>query len=205
LSHNQAHRHAISKQEIMDLPIKKYSGSIHVIDSDAKMHAAVLALGSEKVLGFDTETRPSFKVGESYPPALIQLASRDGVYIFQLSYIRAYEALADILGDEKRLKAGIAVADDIKKLKSLIAFEPEGFVELAGLAVKAGIKHAGIRGLAALLFGCRISKGTKCSRWDSPTLTREQIVYAATDAWVCREIYFELRKRNKGSDHLSHG
>ena len=191
------HRHAISKKEIMDLPIKKYTGSIHVIDSDAKMRAAVLALGRENVLGFDTETRPSFKVGESYPPSLIQFASRDGVYIFQLSHIRAYEGLADILGDEKRVKAGIAVADDIKKLRSLFAFNPEGFIELAGLAVSAGIKHAGIRGLAALLFGYRISKSTKCSRWDTPMLTREQIVYAATDAWICREIYFELRKRNR--------
>ena len=191
------HRHAISKKEIMDLPIKKYTGSIHVIDSDAKMRAAVLALGRENVLGFDTETRPSFKVGESYPPSLIQFASRDGVYIFQLSHIRAYEGLADILGDEKRVKAGIAVADDIKKLISLFAFNPEGFIELAGLAVSAGIKHAGIRGLAALLFGYRISKSTKCSRWDTPMLTREQIVYAATDAWICREIYFELRKRNR--------
>jgi len=197
LSHNPAHIHSISKKEIMDLPIKKYTGDIHVIDSDAKMPAAVLALGREKVLGFDTETRPSFKVGESYPPSLIQLASRDGAYIFQLSHIRAYDGLVDILGDEKRVKVGIAVADDIKKLKSLFAFEPEGFIELAGLAVTAGIKHAGIRGLAALLFGCRISKSTKCSRWDTPILTREQIVYAATDAWICREIYFELRKRNK--------
>ena len=197
MSHNPAHIHSISKKEIMDLPIKKYTGDIHVIDSDAKMPAAVLALGREKVLGFDTETRPSFKVGESYPPSLIQLASRDGAYIFQLSHIRAYDGLVDILGDEKRVKVGIAVADDIKKLKSLFAFEPEGFIELAGLAVTAGIKHAGIRGLAALLFGCRISKSTKCSRWDTPILTREQIVYAATDAWICREIYFELRKRNK--------
>jgi len=188
----------------MDLPIKKYTGSIHVIDSDAKMHAAVLALGREKVLGFDTETRPSFKVGESYPPSLIQLASRDGVYIFQLSHIRAYEGLADILGDDNRVKAGIAVADDIKKLRDLFAFDPEGFIELAGLAVSAGIKHAGIRGLAALLFGCRISKSTKCSRWDAPMLKSEQIVYAATDAWICREIYFELRKRNRGGGHLNH-
>ena len=199
------HRNAVSKKEIMDLPIKKYTGSIHVIDSDAKTRAAVLALGSERVLGFDTETRPAFKVGESYLPSLIQLASRDEVYIFQLSHIRAYEPLADILGDHKRVKAGIAVADDIKKLQNLFDFDPSGFIELAGLAATAGIKHAGIRGLAAFLFGCRISKSTKCSRWDAPTLTREQIVYAATDAWICREIYFELRKRNRDSDHLNHG
>ena len=180
----------------MALPLRSYTGSIHVVDSDTKMGAAVQALGSEKVLGFDTETRPAFKIGESYPPSLIQLAARDGVYIFQLRHIRSYEPLVDILGDHRRLKAGIAVADDIKKLRDLFPLEPSGFIELAGLAARAGIKHAGVRSLAALLFGCRISKGTKCSRWDAPALTRDQIVYAATDAWICREIYFALMGRS---------
>jgi ribonuclease D len=185
-------RHGISKNEINVLPLKSYTGSIHVIDSDAKMSVAVRALGSEKVLGFDTETKPAFKKGESYSTSLIQLAASDGVYIFQLRHINSYEPLAGILADKKVLKAGIAVDDDIKKLNNVFSLEPSGFIELAGLAARAGIKNAGLRGLAALLFGFRISKQTRCSRWDAPTLVHAQIVYAATDAWICREIYFAL-------------
>ena len=190
------HRHTISKNEINTLPLKHYTGSIHVIDSDTKMNAAARSLGSEKVLGFDTETRPAFKKGESYSPSLIQLAASDGVYIFQIRHINSYKPLAGILADKKVLKAGIAVMDDIKKLTDVLPFEPLGFVELAGLAARSGIKNAGLRGLAALLFGFRISKQTQCSRWDAPTLRPAQIVYAATDAWICREIYFALMRKS---------
>ena len=160
------------------------------------MRAAVRSLGREKVLGFDTETRPAFKKGESYPPSLLQLAAGDGVYIFQIGRINSHKPLAGILADQNVLKTGIRVSDDIKKLNDVLPFEPSGFIELAGMAAKAGIKNAGIRGLAALLFGFRISKQTRCSRWDAPTLAHAQIVYAATDAWICREIYFALLGKN---------
>ena len=156
------------------------------------MMAAARSLGREKVLGFDTETRPAFKKGESYPPSLIQLASADAVYIFQIRRINSHKPLAGILADRNVLKTGIGVAEDIKKLNDILPFEPSGFIGLAGMAAKAGIKNAGLRGLAALLFGFRISKQTQCSRWDAPALARAQIVYAATDAWICREIYFAL-------------
>jgi len=185
-------RHSISKKEISVLPLKHYTGPIHVIDSDVKMRAAMRSLGREKVLGFDTETRPAFKKGESYLPSLLQLAVSDGVYIFQIGRINSHKPLAGILADRNVLKTGISVSDDIKKLNDVLPFKPSGFIELASMAAKAGIKNAGIRGLAALLFGFRISKQTQCSRWDAPTLAHAQIVYAATDAWICREIYFTL-------------
>ena len=193
MPHHTLHRHAISKAEISALPLRSYAGHIHVIDSDAKMSSAVQVLGGEEVLGFDTETRPAFKVGESYPPALVQLAGNDSVYIFQLRHINSYEGLAGILADKNVLKAGIAVRDDINKLGTVFSFEPAGFIELAGLRARLGIKNAGLRGLAALLFGFKISKSARTSRWDAPKLTHEQIVYAATDAWICREIYFALQ------------
>lgn len=195
MHHNPLHRHTISKDEINVLPRRSYEGHIHVVDSDAKMRAAVQALGGESLLGFDTETRPSFKVGESYPPALVQLAGRDNVYVFQLCHITSYGPLAAIMADKKVLKAGIAVRDDIIKLGTVFTFKPAGFVELADMGKKLGIKNAGLRGLAALLFGFRISKSAKISRWDSPKLTHEQIVYAATDAWICREVYSALKAR----------
>lgn len=195
MHHHTSHRHSISKEEISALPLKSYEGQIHLVDSDARMHDAVRALASEKTLGFDTETRPAFKAGESYPPALIQLAGSDSVYIFQMRHIASYGPLAGILSDKNIVKAGIAVRDDIIKLGTIFTYKPAGFIELADSSAKLGIKNAGIRGLAALLFGFRISKHVKTSRWDSPKLTHEQIVYAATDAWICREIYFALLAR----------
>ena len=192
MSVHTSQRHSISKKEINALPLKHYTGSIQVIDSDAKMRVAARSLSREKVLGFDTETRPAFKKGESYPPSLIQLAAADNVYIFQIGRINSHKPLAGILADRFVLKTGIGVSEDIKKLKQILPFEPSGFIGLAGMAAKAGIKNAGLRGLAALLFGFRISKQTQCSRWDAPALTRAQIIYAATDAWICREIYFTL-------------
>ena len=198
VTHHTLHRHAISKAEISALPLRSYAGHIHMVDSDAKMHAAVRSLGNEEILGFDTETRPAFKVGESYPPALVQLAGSGSVYIFQLRHITSYDQLAGILADKHVLKAGIAVRDDIIKLGTVFAFKPAGFVELADMRKKLGIKNAGLRGLAALLFGFKISKHAKISRWDAPKLTHEQIVYAATDAWICREIYFALQAILRG-------
>jgi ribonuclease D len=118
-----------------------------VIDSDAKMRAAVQSLVSEKILGFDTETRPAFKKGESYPPSLIQLAAGDRVYIFQLRHIKSYDPIASILNDKRVLKAGIAVDDDIAKMNDLFSLGSSGFVELAEMAHRAGIKNAGLRGL----------------------------------------------------------
>lgn len=189
---HRLHKHTIAKHEIHALPLKTYHGPIHVVDSDAKMDSAARALAGQKVLGFDTETRPAFKKGESYPPSLVQLAASDAVYLFQLKHIGSYDALAGILGDATTLKVGVAISDDIKKLNETFAFEPSEFIELATLAGRAGLKNAGVRSLAGLLFGCRISKGAKCSRWDAPELSREQVVYAATDAWISREIYFAL-------------
>jgi ribonuclease D len=202
MHHQSLHRHSISKDEINALPRMSYAGHIHVVDSDAKMHTAMQALGGEKVLGFDTETRPAFKVGESYPPALVQLAGSDSVYIFQLRHITSYGQLAGILADKRVLKAGVAVRDDLIKLDTVFAFKPAGFVELADMRARLGIKNAGLRGLAALLFGFKISKRAKISRWDAPKLTHEQIVYAATDAWICREIYFALQAILRGKKRL---
>ena len=173
-----------------------------MVDSDAKMHAAMHALSTEGILGFDTETRPSFKVGESYPPSLVQLAASGSVYIFQLRHITSYGPLAGIMADKNVLKAGIAVRDDIIKLGTVFTFKPALFVELADMRARLGIKNAGLRGLAALLFGFKISKQAKISRWDAPKLSREQIVYAATDAWICREIYFALQAILRGKRHV---
>ena len=161
------------------------------------MLAAVAELRLETLLGFDIETRPSFNKGEFHPPALIQLAGTKVVFIFQLGAIGLPAELAGLLADPGITKAGVAIDRDIKELRSLTEFQPAGFVDLGALAVRCGVKHHGLRGLAAVLLGCRISKGKQLTRWDRPNLQERALRYAATDAWIGRRIFEALRKLDR--------
>jgi ribonuclease D len=182
----------ISKEEINGLPIGRFGGPVHLVTSDAAAAEAIAALAREHLLGFDTETRAAFRVGESYPPALVQLAGEKDVFIFRLPSLRKLGGLATILSNPGIIKAGISLGYDLKKLRELHNFEPAGFLELEKLTDRFGIAANGLRGMAAIVLGIRISKSAKCSNWSSPRLSAEQIAYAATDAWACREICIRL-------------
>lgn len=188
---------ALSREEINQLPIDAYHGSVAVISDPAKAETACRALSREKVLGFDTETRPSFRKGVSYQPSLIQLAGSKKVYLFQLPNHQIPPPLKFLLGNPNVIKAGVALDYDIKQLRAMDEFQPAGFQGLESLAKQLKIKNQGLRGLAAALFGFRISKKAQCSNWSRRELTETQITYAATDAWISRELYVELQKRIK--------
>jgi uncharacterized protein (TIGR02611 family) len=183
---------SISRDEINKLPLFKYDGQIHLIQTDSQAAVAVNELRQERVLGFDIETRPTFQKGESYPPALLQLAGSSAVYVFQLLQMQDLKWFNDLFSDAGIIKAGVSLDNDIRKLKERQDFQVAGFVELSALSDAAGIKNNGLRGLAAILLKLRISKGAQRSNWSRPDLTREQIVYAATDAFISREIYLRL-------------
>jgi ribonuclease D len=183
---------SISKDELNKLPIKAYSGPIHVIHDAEQIKHALPLLEAEDVLGFDTETRPSFERGVSYPPALLQLATRSDVFIFQLQALGGLGPLRAILESRSITKAGAAISDDIKQLNDCWAFKPHRFIEIGHLAKELGYKQTGLRTLAGLTLGFRISKKEQRSNWAKPRLTQSQIVYAATDAWVSRELYLHL-------------
>jgi len=185
---------SLSKVEINLLPLKKYQGPVEIVASDERLRAVIPELNAERVLGFDIEVRPAFKVGDNFPPALVQLAGQNKVFLLQLKKINALHLLGNLFADARVIKAGIAVAGDIGKLHEVMKFTPGGFVELGKMAVKAGIKASGVRTLAAQLLSFRVSKGVQCSNWARGELTPAQILYAATDAWVCREIFLELEK-----------
>ncbi len=187
----------MTREEINLCPIKKYEGDIHIIRTRKELDAAIHQLSTEIVVGFDTETRPAFKKGQNYPPALLQLAGAKAVYLFQLRHIRFPKKLRRILENPHIIKAGVALSHDISELKKIAPFQDAGFVDLAALAKKAGIKNHGLRGLAAVLLGFRISKTARQSNWWQETLTPAQILYAATDAWVGRELYFQLQEFDK--------
>ena len=184
----------ISKEEINLLALKSYQGPVRLIHNRDGLDSALAGLNRESVLGFDTETKPSFKKGVSYPPSLLQLAGSEEVFIFQLKTLGLPDELRDILARKGVLKSGVAVQDDIKELKQLAPFEEAGFVDLGDRARDLGLKTHGLRNLAANLLGYRISKQARVSNWASDNLTEKQIRYAATDAWVSREIYLAMEK-----------
>jgi ribonuclease D len=179
----------MSKDEINACPIKRWTGRITVVRKKDELAAAMRKLAGHTLLGFDTETRPAYKKGESYLPSLLQLASDDEVFIFQLKHLGLARPLRKILADPAIIKTGVSLDYDIRELKKLSHFKAAGFMDLADLAKKEGIKNHGLRGLAAVLLGIRISKGAQTSNWSRDVLTRQQIQYAATDAWVSRKLY----------------
>jgi len=183
----------LTKEQINAHPIRRYQGRIHLIRRSEQIEPAVRQLEREKVLGFDTETRPTFQVGQSYPPAVLQLVGEQAAYIFQLRHCRLSPALCRLLANPEIIKAGVACKRDVQELTKLTSFEPAGFVDVGELAKQAGYPNHGLRGLATMLLGFRVSKHSQTSNWANEILTRAQIEYAATDAWVGRELYQKLQ------------
>ena len=184
----------LEKQEINALPLKAYDGKIFIINTLQGVKNSYGILQKESVLGFDTETRPSFQKGEYYAPSIIQLAAEKSVYIFQLHQVGFCNPLKQLLSNSRILKCGVAIKHDLSELNLLGEFIPRGFVDLGELARKALLPHHGLRGLAAYFLHFRISKQAQLSKWNSKTLKKKQIVYAATDAWVGRELYLKFKK-----------
>jgi ribonuclease D len=187
-------RHSMTRDEINALPIKRWEGEVRVIASARELAPAMADLLQETLTGFDTETRPAFRPGESYLPSLAQFATARAVYLFQLRDRAIAEAVSQVLGNERIVKAGVSVADDLKALKKVIEFGEKSVVDLGIAAKRYGMKQTGVRNLAGMLLGFRIPKGTKTSNWARSTLTEQQIAYAATDAWACRELFLKFRE-----------
>lgn len=187
----------ISKSEINELPMKSFKGNIHLINTEKEADAAAEKLLKEPLLGFDTETRPAFRKGESYDPSLLQLGTETDVYLFQIQQCGLTPNLIKVLSSRDIIKAGVAIDRDIDELQAVEPFEPDGFVELATSAKLAGIKNLGLRGLTAILFGFRISKKEQVSNWARQELTSSQQTYAATDAWLGYKIYLAFQKKGR--------
>lgn len=183
---------SVSKEDINILPIITYKGNIKVVQTENELRDALDLLKDETVLGFDTEARPSFKKGKSYPTALVQLASSEHVVLIRLSKVPLGELLVNILSCAKVIKAGVAIHEDIRLLQKLHPFKAEGIIDIAEMARRLQLKAQGLRTLAANILGYRVSKAVRCSNWEKKELSPQQVLYAATDAWVGRELYFKL-------------
>jgi ribonuclease D len=183
---------SISREDLAKLPIHRYQGVVHLVTTVHDLAEALADIRQERVTGFDTETRPSFRKGEVHPPSLAQVATARAVYLFPLRHSEAFPALTELLSVPRIVKSGVALADDLRALRTLFPFTEKNIVDLGNLARRAGLAQTGVRNLAALFLGFRIAKGARTSNWAVPRLTEAQITYAATDAWVCRELYLRL-------------
>jgi len=184
----------ISREELIELPIRRYEGSVHVVAGHADLQRAMQDILRESVVGFDTETRPAFRTGESYLPSLVQFATASAVYLLQVQQQDLSGPVREVLSSEKIIKVGVSVTDDMRNLKKLFQFDERSVVDLGKVAERNGLKQTGIRNLAGIFLGTRIPKGTKTTNWAARRLTPQQIAYAATDAWACRELYLRFKE-----------
>lgn len=179
----------ISKKEINSLPFISFNGQICLCDNEKKINDAAKELKKEKIIGFDTETKPSFKKGEYYSPSLLQLASAKTVYLIHLKKSPITSPIIKIFENKNIIKTGVAIQRDILDLKKVTSFNSQNFIELSEIAKKNGVENLGLRSLTALFFGSKLSKKEQVSNWARSKLTDSQIKYAATDAWISRELY----------------
>jgi ribonuclease D len=184
----------ISRDALNALPIRRWEGDIFYSSSQDDLLRFKEDIREETVVGFDTETRPAFRVGERYLPSLAQVATARTVWIFPLQRLDCSAALSALLVNPAIVKAGVSMADDLRNLRELFFFEEKSCVDVGKLARGHGIRQGGVRNLAGLLLGFRIPKGGATSNWASARLTPQQLIYAATDAWACRELYLAIRK-----------
>jgi ribonuclease D len=189
---NNTYRENITIEEIKELELKWFEGEIFLIDNIEKFYSVLPRLKKSKLLGFDTETKPSFKKGKKNKVSLIQLADDKTAFLIRINKIGIPEKITEILSDPGIVKCGVAIHDDIKVLSGIRKFNPEGFVDLQPFVKNFGIDSSGLKKLAAIVLGFRISKRQQVTDWESDILSEAQLVYAATDAWVCYQIYKKL-------------
>ena len=200
-----AYASTITSKELEVLEFASFAGTIKVVEAKgALFDEAIEYLSSQKMIGFDTETKPCFvpKVPRN-KMAILQLSGEDRAYIFRLQQIGVPKRLAAILANANILKIGAAVHDDIKGLREYNNFQPDGFVDLQKLTGEYGIEEKSVRKMAAIILGKRVSKSQQLSNWESAQLSEAQLKYAAIDAWICREMYIRLLEN--GENHIKKG
>lgn len=186
----------ITVEAIQEYDLSWFKGEIVVVDNLNTFNRVIPELKRSAILGFDTETRPSFKKGYKNRVSLIQLSTGKLACLFRINKIGLPPELAALLADPQIIKAGVAIHDDIKVLGKIRKFTPAGFIDLQKYVKEFGIQSSGLKKLTAIILGFRISKRQQVTDWEAEKLSEPQQVYAATDAWVCREIYKKLTSIN---------
>ena len=183
----------ITVEEMAEHELSWFKGEIVLVDNLKTFYKVFPRLLGSDLLGFDTETRPTFKKGKKNAVSLIQLSTGDLACLFRINKIGIPDDLVDLLSDPFVIKAGVAVHDDIRFLKGIRRFSPDGFIDLQTMVKDFGIQSSGLKKLAAIILGFRISKRQQVTDWEAEQLSEAQQIYAATDAWVCHQIYKKLK------------
>ncbi|HKK62733.1 MAG TPA: 3'-5' exonuclease [Bacteroidales bacterium] len=186
-------RHVIDKDEINKLKVRHFEGEIKVVDSMDAIHEAMKEIRKFHALGFDTETKPVFKKGKKHNISLIQISNHEVAWLFRVNITGIPDALKRLLEDEAYLKIGVSLHDDMLRLRRLIDFSPNGFLDLQKYTEAFQIESKSLKKLVAIVLGFKISKSQQMSNWEADVLTEQQQRYAATDAWVSLKIYEKLR------------
>ncbi|MBI9052223.1 MAG: 3'-5' exonuclease domain-containing protein 2 [Bacteroidales bacterium] len=184
----------LSNEDINELPIYQFNGGIFVIDTFDKLDDCLPLLKNQKILGFDTETKPSFKKGKVNPVSLLQISTQHESFLIRINKIGLPEEIMNILKDPKVKKIGLAIKDDIKILKNISNFEAKEFIDLQDYAEEFGIEAKSLKKITGIVLDKRISKSQQVTNWERDELTEAQQVYAATDAWICLQIYKKLNQ-----------
>ncbi|MDR0826790.1 MAG: 3'-5' exonuclease domain-containing protein 2 [Desulfovibrio sp.] len=182
----------MSRDEINALPLFRYEGRVSLVRSDREFKEAMERLSGASILGFDTETRPSFRKGQNNNPCLVQVALVDEVFLFHFKWRPPDAELLALFEKPEVVKTGVAVHDDMRFLRAVASFTPRSVVDLGEIAKLNNVQEHGLRGLTALFLGLRISKQEHCSDWGRSELSARQVRYAATDAWISRALYFSM-------------
>ena len=189
---NNKYQENISVEELSECELSWFKGEIVLVEELKTFYEVFPRLSGEELLGFDTETKPTFKKGRKNKVSLIQLSTGTLACLFRINKLGLPDELIDLLSDPGVIKAGVAVHDDIRFLKGVKKFEPSGFIDLQTFVKDYGIQSSGLKKLAAIVLGFRISKRQQVTDWEANQLTEAQEIYAATDAWVCHQIYKKL-------------
>ena len=192
-------KESITPKELEKIDFASCPGKIIVIDSvGAEFNRAIAYLRDQKVIGFDTETRPTFSPDQPrYSVSLLQLSGSDKSFLFRINKIGMHRRLCNLLSSDKVIKVGAAIHDDIRGLQKLRDFVPAGFVDLQKIVWEWGIRDKAVKKMAAIILGIRISKTQQLSNWEAEKHSESQCKYDATDAWVCREMYMKLQSEPK--------
>ncbi|MEI6755267.1 MAG: 3'-5' exonuclease [Paludibacter sp.] len=187
----------ITKEEVNQMPVILFEGKITLVDDVSKIQPAIKELRKASIVGIDTETKPSFTRGTFHKVSLVQISTTDHCFLFRLNYIGLPVDLAEFLADEKIMKIGLSLRDDLNGLNKLHKFRPGSCIDIQNIVKEFGILELGLQKIYALLFGKKISKSQRLTNWESQELTEQQQRYAATDAWASLEIYLQLMKETK--------
>ena len=172
------------------MPKVLFPGRIFVIYTESDAEKAVAYLKDQRIVGVDTETRPSFKRGTTHKVALLQISTQDTCFLFRLNRIGMPDSLQEFLMSDT-LKIGLSLKDDFNSLRKRQDMHPDrgNWIELQEYVGKFGIEDRSLQKIYAHLFGETISKNPRLSNWGADVLSEGQKLYAATDAWACVEIY----------------